>query len=94
MFLDESVIDKTEFCRKVEKGRRVPDVIRSLVNAADLKLKYARLFNETFFVSILMYGNKTLIWKEKGGLGLGLYRCTISEYCWLTRELVKTQMHR
>ena len=91
--MDESVISETEFCRKEEKGRRVADTIRSLVDATDLKLKYARLFNEALLISILMYGNETLIWKEKRGLGLGLYRWTISEDCWVTREWIKTRMH-
>ena len=46
-------------------GRRVAGAIRSLVKARDLQLKCARVLHETLFVPVLMYGSKTLVWKEK-----------------------------
>ena len=45
--------------------RRVAGVIRSLVYAMDLQLECARVLNKTLLMPILMYGNKTMLWKEK-----------------------------
>ena len=56
----------------MESGRRVADVIRSLVNAMDLKLECARVLHETLLVPILMFGSATM---------LGGYRWTTSEDC-------------
>ena len=39
--------------------------IRSLVNARDLQLEYARVLHETLLVSIPMYGSETMLRKEK-----------------------------
>ena len=60
----ESVIDGAECTKKVASGRRVIGAIRSLVNARYLQLECARVSYETFFVSVLMYGSETLLWKE------------------------------
>ena len=38
--------DETECSRKVESGRRVASVIRSLVNARSLQLECAKVFHE------------------------------------------------
>ena len=39
--------------------------IRSLVNARDLQLEYARVLHETLLVPLLMYGSETMLRKEK-----------------------------
>ena len=46
-------------------GRRVASAIRSLVNARYLQLECARVLHETLLVPVLMYGSKTMLWKEK-----------------------------
>ena len=46
-------------------GRKVASAIRSLVNARDLQLEYARVLHETLLVPVLMYGSETMLWKEK-----------------------------
>ena len=47
--------DETECSRKVESGRRVASVIRSLVNARSLQLECAKVFHESLLVSVLTY---------------------------------------
>ena len=63
--MDELGADGAECSRKVASGRRVAGVIRSLVNTRALQLECARVFHETLFVPVLMYGNETMFWKEK-----------------------------
>ena len=46
--------------------RGVAGAISSLVNAESLELECAKVFHETFFVPLLMYGSETMIWREKG----------------------------
>ena len=41
--LDKSGTDRAECSRKVVSGRRIPDAIRSLVNARDLQLECAKI---------------------------------------------------
>ena len=48
-------------------GSRIAGAIRSLVNARDLQLECARVLHETFLVPVLMYGNETMLWREKEG---------------------------
>ena len=45
-------------------GRRVTDVIRSLVNAMRMspQLECARVLNESLLVPVLTYGSETMIW--------------------------------
>ena len=62
--LYESGRDGTE-CSKMKSGRRVAGTIRSLVNARDLQLEYARLLHATLLMIALMYGSKTILQKEK-----------------------------
>ena len=64
-FLEESGTDGAECSRKVASKRRVADIMKSLVNARNLSLEYARVFHETLFVPVLMNGNKTMLWKEQ-----------------------------
>ena len=45
-------------------GRRVAGAIRSLVNARDLQLEWARVLHETLLVPVHMYGSETMLWKE------------------------------
>ena len=63
--MDESGTDGAEFSRKVASGRRVAGAIRSLVNGRDLQRECARFLHETLLVPVLMYGNETMLWKEK-----------------------------
>ena len=63
--MDESGTDGAECNRKVASRRRVASAIRSLVYAMDLQLECARILQEPLFVPVLMYGSKTMIWKEK-----------------------------
>ena len=39
--------------------------IRSLVNAMDLQLERDKVLHETLLEPVLMYGNETILWKEK-----------------------------
>ena len=57
--------DGAECSRKVANGRRIAGAIRSLVNARDLQLDFARVLHETLLVPVLMHGSGTMIWKEK-----------------------------
>ena len=54
-----------DYSRKVASGRRVAGTIRSMVNAMDLLLECAKVFHETLFVHVLMYGNERMLWREK-----------------------------
>ena len=61
-------------------GRRVAGAIRSLVNARDLQLEYARVLHETLLVPVFMYGNETMLWKEEErptimGVQMDIHRC-------------------
>ena len=44
---------------------RVAGATRSLVNDRNLQLECARVLNEILLVAVLMYGNETIISKEK-----------------------------
>ena len=46
-------------------GRRFVGSIRYLVNAKGLQLEYDRVFHETLFMAVLMYGSESMIRKEK-----------------------------
>ena len=46
-------------------GRRVAGSSRSLFNARGLQLECVRVLHKTLCVLILMYGNESMIWKEK-----------------------------
>ena len=50
---------------KVESERKVAGIIRSLVNVMGLQLQCARVLHQTFLAHVLIYGNETMIWKEK-----------------------------
>ena len=63
--LDKSGTTGAECSFKVLNGKRVAGAIRSLVNARDLQLQYARVLHETLLVPLLMYGNETILWKEE-----------------------------
>ena len=39
--------------------------IRSLVNARSLQLECARILHEVLLMFVLLYGNETMIWREK-----------------------------
>ena len=72
--LDESGKDEAECSES-----RAPGAIRSLVYTMSLQVECARVLHESLLVPFLRYGSETMIWREKRGLGLGLYRWTISE---------------
>ena len=46
---------------KEVSGRRVAVAIRSLVNAKDLQLEYARVLHETLLVPAFIYGSETML---------------------------------
>ena len=64
--LDKSGTGGAECNRKVVSGRRVACAIRSLINAMDLQLEYARILYETLLVPVLIYGNETVM--EEGNI--------------------------
>ena len=51
--MDESGTDGTECNRKVASERKVAGAIRSLVNARDLLLEWARVLHETLLVPVM-----------------------------------------
>ena len=51
--------------RKVESGRRVTGIIRSLVKARSLQLECAMVFHELLLVPVLTDGRESMIWREK-----------------------------
>ena len=59
---------------RVSSGRKVAGAIKSLVNAKVLKLECSKVLHEGLLVPVLLYGNETMIWKKRIGLGLGLCR--------------------
>ena len=63
--LNESGTDNVKCCSKVVSGRKVACAIRSLINARSLQLEYAHVLHEGLFVSVLLYGSETMIWREK-----------------------------
>ena len=63
--LDESGTDGAKCGRKVVSGMMVAGAIRSLVNARDMQLGWARVLHETLLVLVLVYGNEIMLWKEK-----------------------------
>ena len=63
--LGESGTDGAECSRKVASRRRVIGAIRPLINSRDLQSVRARVLHETLLVPIFMYGNETILWKEK-----------------------------
>ena len=46
-------------------GRRVAGAIRSLVNARGLQFECTSILYATMLVAVLIYGSKTMIWREK-----------------------------
>ena len=72
--LDESGTDEAECSRNAASGRRVADVIRSLVKARYFDLECARVLHATMLAPVLMCGNETMTWKKKQSLRLWMYR--------------------
>ena len=56
--------------RFLGSGRKVAGAIRPLVNVRGLQVKHARLLHEALLVPVLMYGSKTMIWREKERSGI------------------------
>ena len=65
VFWTKQVHMEAECCRKAASGRRVASSIKSLVNARDLQLQFARALHETLLVPILMYGRDNVMEREK-----------------------------
>ena len=63
--LDEAGTEGAKCGRKVASGRRVTGAIRSLVNARDLQIEWARVLHEKLLVPDLTYGSETMLWKER-----------------------------
>ena len=53
--LDISGTDGAECSRKMVSGRKVIGAIRSLVNAMDLQIEYAKVLHETLLILVLMF---------------------------------------
>ena len=51
--MDEAGTDGVECSRKVASGRRMAGAIRSIVNARDLQIEYARNLHKTLLVPVL-----------------------------------------
>ena len=66
------------------------DGVRSLVNARSLQFECARVLHQSLLVLVLTYCSDTMIWREKGALGLGLYRWTTLEVYWVSGEWIKS----
>ena len=62
--MDDSGTEDTEYSRKVESGRRVTSVTRSLFNARNLQLECARVLHELMLVPVLTYSSETMIWRQ------------------------------
>ena len=60
-FFDESVTDRAKYSRKVASGRKMAGAIKSLVIARNLQFESARVFHETLFLPVLMYGSETML---------------------------------
>ena len=69
--LDESSTDEAECSRKLASRRRVPGVIKSLVNAKDLQFKCARVLHQTLLVPVFMYRVRQCYGKSRKYLDLG-----------------------
>ena len=63
--LDESRKDREECNEKEASGRTVAGAVKSLVNARDLQLEWARVLCKTLLVHVLMYGSEAMLRKEK-----------------------------
>ena len=63
--MDKSGTDGAECSGRVASERWVAGAIRFLVNAKDLQLECAKVLHETLLLSVLRYGSKTMLWKEK-----------------------------
>ena len=85
--LDESGTDRAECSRKIVSGSMIAGAIRSLVNARDLQLQWARVLHEILLGPVLIYGRETMLWKERRDLELGLYRWTTSRRLLVIREM-------
>ena len=46
-------------------GKNVVGIVRCLVNGRSLQLKCARVPLETLLMLVLLYGNETIVWREK-----------------------------
>ena len=55
----------------VKNGRKLAGAIRSLISGRGLQLECARVLDEALLMPVLMYGSKTMIWKENERSGLG-----------------------
>ena len=82
--LDESGTGGAECSRKVTRGRRIAGVIRSLVNARDFQLEYARVLHETLLVPVLTYDRKTMLWKERSRIRA--VQINIREVCYVYKN--------
>ena len=63
--MDESGKDEAACSRNGASGKRVAGATRSLVKARDLQLDCVTVLHETLLVPVLIYGNETMLGKEK-----------------------------
>ena len=85
--LDESGKDEAKCRTTVVSGRKVAGSIRSMVHARSWQLEFSKVLHESLLVPVLTYGNEIMIYGgRRRGLGLGRYRWTTSEACWVSGE--------
>ena len=58
---DESGTNGSEWCRRVVSGRKFAGVVRSLVNARSLQLKFAIVLHEALLGPVLLYGSEATV---------------------------------
>ena len=78
---------------RVASGRRVPGVIRFLVNARSLHLDCARVLHESLLVPVFTYGSETMIWRENERSRIWTIQMDNLRGLLGIREWIKSRMH-
>ena len=88
MSLDESGTVEVVSRRKVERERKVAGAIKFLI-VMGLQLECARVLHEALIVPVFIYGNETIIWKEKERSMVVYTGGQPQEVCWVLGEWIK-----
>ena len=72
----------------------VAGAIRSLVNTRALQHECEKVLHEAFLMPVLLYGPKTMIWRENERSSVMSVQMAISEVCWVLGEWMECQMGR
>ena len=75
-------------------GRRVASDIRYLVNVRGLQFQCARVLHESELVLILIYGDETMIWKEKERSRIRAVQMGNLRSFWVSGEWIKCRIYR